>query len=120
MEVVVRAHFLNQLVVDAEKGDEDADHLEGLSAQPCSIGLGMLSEAGLGWIVQAGLGLLGPVGFLKLHAAVKGLCLFGVNSRLLALLDQGVLLALQLLLLLLEDLKLHHLGWRDNTDRHVA
>lgn len=119
LEVVVRTHFLNQLVIDAKEGDEDADHLEGLSAQPGGIGLGVLCEAGLGWIVQAGLGLLGPVGFLELHATVKGLCLFGVDGRLLGLLDQGVLLAVQLLLLLLEDLELHHLGWRDNTDRHV-
>lgn len=120
MEVVVRAHFLNQLVIDAEKGNEDADHLEGLSAQPGGVGLGVLSEAGLGRIVLAGLGLLGPVGFLELHAAVKGLCLFRVDGRLLALLHQGVLLALELLLLLLEDLELHHLGGRDNTDRDVA
>lgn len=115
LEVVVRTHFLNQLVIDAKEGDEDADHLEGFGTEPGGVGLGVLCEARLRRIVQAGLGLLGPVGFLELHATVKGLCLFGVDGGLVGLLDQGILLTVQLLLLL-EDLKLHHLGWRDNTD----
>ena len=34
LEVIVRTHLLNQLVIDAEIGDEDADHLEGLGTEP--------------------------------------------------------------------------------------
>lgn len=115
MEVVVRTHFLNQLVINAKERDEDADHLEGFGTEPGSLGLGMLCEAGLRWIVQAGFGLLGPVGFLVFHTAVKGLCLFGVDGGLVCILDQDVLLGVQLLLLL-KDLKLHHFGWRHNTN----
>lgn len=118
LEVVVRTHFLNQLVIDAKEGDENADHFERFGAEPGSVGLGVLREAGLGRIVQAGLGFLGPVGFLVLHPAVEGLCLFGVDGRLVALLDQDILLSVHLLLL--EDLKLHHFGWRHNADGHIA
>lgn len=120
MEVVVWTHFLNQLVIDAKERDEDADHLEGFGTEPGSMGLGVLCEAGLRWIVQAGFGLLGSVGFLILHPTVKGLCLFGVDSGLLGLLDLDILLGVGVQLLLLEDLKLHHFGWRHNTDRHVT
>lgn len=121
LEVVVRTDFLNKLVVDAEEGDENADHFEGLGAEPGSVGLGVLREAGLGRIVQAGFGFLGPVGFLVLHAAVEGLRLFGVDGGLVGLLDQDVLLGVHLLLLLLlEDLELHHFGRRYDADRHIA
>lgn len=120
LEVVVRTHFLNQLVINAKERDEDADHLEGFGTEPGSVGLGVLCEAGLRWIVQTGFGLLGPVGFLVLHTTVKVLCLFRVDGGLVGLLDQDVLRGVQLLLLLLlEDLKLHHFGWRNDTDRHV-
>lgn len=119
MEVVVRTHLLNQLVIDAKEGDENADDFERLGAEPGGVGLGVLREAGLGRIVQAGLGFLGPVGFLVLHTAVKGLCVFGVDGGLVGLLDQDVLLGVHLLLLL-EDLKLHHFGWRHDADGHVA
>lgn len=118
LEVVVRTHFLNELVIDAKEGDENADHFERFGAEPGSVGLGVLREAGLGWVVQAGFGFLGPVGFLVLHAAVKGLCLFGVDGGLVGLLDQDVLLGVHLLLL--EDLKLHHFGWRNDADGHIA
>lgn len=117
LEVVVRTHFLNQLVINTKERDEDADHLEGFGTEPGSVGLGVLCKAGLRWIVQAGFGLLGPVGFLVLHMTVKGLCLFGVDGGLVCLLDHDVLLGVQLLLL--EDLKLHHFGWWHDTDRHV-
>ncbi len=80
LEVVVRTHFLNQLVIDAKERDEDADHLEGFSTEPGSVGLGVLSEAGLRWIIQAGFRLLGSVGFLILNPTVKGLCLFRVDG----------------------------------------
>lgn len=73
MEVVVRTHFLNQLVIDAEEGDEDADDFEGLSTEPGSLRLGVLCEAGLRRVVQAGFGLLGSVGFLVFDSTVKGL-----------------------------------------------
>lgn len=119
LEVVVRTHFLNQLVIDAEERDEDADHLEGFGTEPGSVGLGVLCEAGLRWIVQAGFGLLGSVGFLILHPTVKGLCLFGVDGGLVGRLDLDVLLGVGVQLLLLEDLKLHNFGWWHNTDRHV-
>lgn len=118
LEVVVRTHFLNQLVINAKERDEDADHLEGFGTEPGSLGLGVLCEAGLRWIVQAGFGLLGPVGLLVFHATVKGLCLFRVDGGLVRILDQDILLGVQLLLLL-KDLKLHHFGWWHNTDRHV-
>lgn len=120
LEVVVRTHLLNQLVIDAKEGDENADYFERFGAEPGSVGLGVLCEAGLGRIVQAGFGFLGPVSFLILHAAVKGLCLFGVNGGLVGLLDQDILFSVHLLLLLLEDLKLHHFGWRHNADGHIA
>lgn len=120
LEVVVRTHFLNQLVIDAKERDEDADHLEGFGAQPGSVGLGVLCEAGLRWIVQAGFGLLGSVGFLVLHPTVKGLCLFGVDGGLVGLLKLDFLPGVRVQLLLLEDLKLHHLGRGHDTDRHVA
>lgn len=119
LEVVVRTHFLNQLVIDAKEGDENADYFERFGTEPGSVGLGVLCEAGLGRIVQAGFGFLGPVSFLILHAAVKGLCLFGVNGGLVGLLDQDILFSVHLLLLL-EDLKLHHFGWRHNADGHIA
>lgn len=118
MEVVVRTHFLNQLVIDAKEGNENADHFERFGAEPGSVGLGVLREAGLGRVVQAGLGFLGPVGFLVLHAAVKGLCLFRVDGGLVGLLDQDVLLGVHLLLL--EDLKLHHFGRGHDADGHIA
>lgn len=118
LEVVVRTHFLNQLVVDAEKRDEDADHLEGFGTEPGGVGLGVLCEAGLRGVVQAGFGLLGSVGFLVLHPTVKGLCLFGVDGGLLGLLDLDVLLGVGVQLLL-ENLKLHHFGRGHDTDRHV-
>lgn len=120
LEVVVRTHFLNQLVIDAKEGDENADHFERFGAEPGSVGLGVLCEAGLGRIVQAGFGFLGPVSFLVLHAAVKGLCVFGVDGGLVGLMDQDILLGVHLLLLLLEDLELHHFGWWHDADRHIA
>lgn len=92
MEVVVRTHLLNQLVIDAKERDEDADHLEGFGTEPGSVGLGVLCEAGLRWIIQARFGLLGSVGFLVLHSTVKGLYLFGVDGGLLGLLDLDGLL----------------------------
>lgn len=73
LEVVVRTHFLNQLVINAKERDEDADHLEGFGTEPGSVGLGVLCEAGLRWIIQAGFGLLGSVGFLILDPTVKSL-----------------------------------------------
>lgn len=119
LEVVVWTHFLNQLVINAEERDEDADHLEGLGTEPGSVRLGVLCEAGLRRIVQARFGLLGSVGFLILHPTVKGLCLFRVDGGLLGLLDLDVLLSVRVQMLLLEDLKLHHFGRRHDTDRHV-
>lgn len=118
LEVVVRTHFLNQLVIDAKEGNENADHFERFGAEPGSVGLGVLCEAGLGRVIQAGFGFLGPVGFLVLHTAVKGLCLFRVDGGLVGLLDQDVLLGEHLLLL--EDLKLHHFGRRHDADGHIA
>lgn len=120
LEVVVRTHFLNQLVIDAEERDENADHLEGFGTEPGSVGLGVLCEAGLRRVVQAGFGLLGSVGFLILHPTVKGLCLFGVDGGLLGLLDLDILLGVRVQLLLLEDLKLHHFGWWHDTDRNIS
>lgn len=117
MEVVVRTHFLNQLIIDAEERDEDADHLEGFGTEPGSVGLGVLREAGLRRIVQAGFGLLGSIGFLILHPAVKGLCLLWVNGGLPALMDLDVLLSVGVHML--EDFKLHHFGGWHDTDRHV-
>jgi len=73
LEVVVGADLLDQLVVDAEEGDEDADDLEGLGAEPGSVALRVLGEAHLGGVVQAGLVLPCPVGLLVLHVAVEGL-----------------------------------------------
>lgn len=70
MEVVVWTHFLNQLVIDAEERDEDADDLERFGTEPSSVGLGVLCEAGLRRIIQAGFGLLGSVGFLILDPTV--------------------------------------------------
>lgn len=119
LKVVVRTHFLNQLIIDAKEGDEDTDNFEGFGAQPGSVGLSVLCEAGLRRIIEAGFGLLGSVGFLILHPTVKGLYLFGVDGGLLGLLDVDVLLSVRVQLLLLEDLKLHHFGWRHDTDRHV-
>lgn len=118
MEVVVRTHFLNQLVIDAKEGNENADHFERFGAEPGSVGLGVLREAGLGRVIQAGFRFLGPVGFLVLHAAVKGLCLSRVDGGLVGLLDQDVLLGVHLLLL--EDLKLHHFGRWHDADGHIA
>lgn len=114
LEVVVRTHFLNQLVINAKERDENADHLKGFGTQPGSMGLGVLCEAGLRWIVETGFGLLGPVGFLILHTTVKVLYLFGVNGGLVGLLDEDVLLTVQLLLL--KDLKFHHFCWWHDTD----
>lgn len=116
LEVVVRTHFLNQLVIDAKERDEDADHLEGFGTEPGSVGLGVLCEAGLRWVVQAGFSLLGSVGFLILHPTVKGLCLFGVDGGLLGLLELDVLLGMGVQRLLLEDFELHHFGRRHDTD----
>lgn len=115
LEVVVRADFLNQLVINAKEGDEDADHLEGFGTEPGSVGLGVLCEAGLRRIVQAGFWLLGSVGLFILHPTVKGLSLFGVDSGLMGLLDLDVLLGVGVQLLL-ENLKLHYFGWRYDTD----
>lgn len=121
LEVVVRTHFLNQLVVDAEERDENADHLEGFSTEPGRVRLGVFREAGLRRVVQAGFGLLGSVGFLVLHPTVECLCLFGVKSGLLVVMDLEVLLSVrvQMWLLLLEDLKLHHFGRWHDADRNV-
>ena len=119
LEVVVRTHFLNQLVVDAEERDENADDLEGFGTEPGSVGLGVLCETGLRRVVQAGFGLLGSVGFLVLHPTVKGLCLFGVEGGLPGLLELDVVLGVRMQLLRLDDLKLHHFGWRHDTDRNI-
>lgn len=70
LEVVVWTHFLNQLIINAEERDEDADHLERFSTKPSSVGLGVLCEAGLRRIIQAGFGFLGSVGFLVLDPTV--------------------------------------------------
>lgn len=119
MEVVVRTHFLNQLVINAKERDEDADHLEGFGTEPGSVGLGVLCEAGLRRIIQARFGFLGSVGFLVLHPTVKGLYLFRVDGGLLGLLDLDSLLGVRVQLWLLEDLKLYHFSWRHDADRHV-
>lgn len=118
MEVVVRTHFLHQLVVDAEERDEDADHFEGFATEPAGVGLGALREAGLRRVVQAGFGLLGPVGFLVLHPTVEGLCLFRVAGGLLGLLDLDVLLSVGVQML--DNFELHHLGRWHDTNRHVS
>lgn len=47
MVVVVWTHLLHQLVVGAVEGDEDADDLEGLGAQPGHVALGLLLRAAL-------------------------------------------------------------------------
>nr|CBN80828.1 Uncharacterized protein [Dicentrarchus labrax] len=119
LEVVVRTHFLNQLVIDTKERDEDADHLEGFGTEPGSVGLGVLCEAGLSWIVQAGFGLLGFVGLLILHPTVKGLCLFGVDGGLVGLLDLDIWPGVGVQLLRLKHLKLHHFSWWHDTDRHI-
>ena len=55
LEVVVGADLLDQLVVDAEKGDEDADDLEGLGAEPGSVALRVLSGGLAQLILRAAL-----------------------------------------------------------------
>lgn len=95
LEVVVRTHFLHQLVVDAEERDEDADDLEGFGTEPGGVGLGVLREAGLRGVIQAGFRLLGSVGLLVLHPTVKGLYLFVVDGGLLGLLDLDLLLSVR-------------------------
>lgn len=71
LEVVVRADFLHQPVVGAGEGDEDADDLEGLGADPGGLGLRVFRVAGLSRVIHAGFGLLGPVGSLVLYATVE-------------------------------------------------
>lgn len=118
MKIVVRADLLHKLVVDAEKGDEDADDFEGLGTEPGSIGLGVLGEAGLRRVVQTWFGLLRAVGLLILYATVEGLDVFGINGGLMRLvkLDLGLMEGT----LLLYHFKLHDLRRWDDADRHVA
>lgn len=42
LEVVVRTHFLNQLIIDAKEGDEDTDDFERFGAEPGGVGLSVL------------------------------------------------------------------------------
>lgn len=80
LKIVVWTDLLHKLVVDAEKGDEDADNFEGLGTKPGSIGLGVFSETGLRRIIQTRFGLLGTVGLLILDTTVKGLDVFGIDG----------------------------------------
>lgn len=80
LKIVVWTDLLHKLVVDAEKGDEDADDFEGLGTEPGGIGLGVLGEAGLRWVVQTWFGLLRAVGLLILYTTVEGLDVFGING----------------------------------------
>ena len=120
LEVIVRTHLLNQLVVDAEERDEDADDLEGLGAEPGGVRLGVLREARLRRVVQAGLGFLGAVGVLVLHPAVEGLGLLGVDGGLVGLLQLHLHGRGHPVEVRVQHLELHHLGGRHDADRHVA
>lgn len=119
LKIVIWTDFLHQLVVDAEEGDEDADDFEGLGTEPGGVGLGMFSEACLRRVVQAGFGLLGAVGLLVLHATVKGFDVLGVNGGLVRLVKLDFRL-MERALLLLKDLKLHHLGGWHNADGDIS
>lgn len=116
LKVVVRTDLLHQLVIDAEEGDEDADDFEGFGAEPGRVRLGVLGEAGLRRVVQAGFGLLGAVRLLVLHATVEGFDVFGVDGGLLRRVELDLRVKR---VLLLENLELHHLGRRNDADRHV-
>lgn len=120
LEVVVRTHFLNELVVDAKEGDEDADDFEGFSTKPGSVGLGVLSEAGLRGVVQAWFGLLRSIGLFVLNSAIEGFYFFGIDGGLLGLVDLYFLLGMGVQRLLLQHFELHHFGWRYDADRDIA
>lgn len=102
MVVVIRTHFLHQLVVGAVEGDVDADDFEGLGAQPGHMALGLLLRAALRGVVgtQRLPGAL--LHLLILHPAVEQLGVFGLEDRRLL------------------QLELHGLGGRHQTHRHVA
>lgn len=118
LKVVVRTDLLNQLIIDAEEGDEDADDFEGFRAEPGGMRLGVFGEAGLGRVVQAGLRLLGAVRLFVLHATVEGFDVFGVDGGLVRLVKLDLWRVKRILLL--ENFKLDHLRRRNDAHRDVS
>lgn len=102
MVVVVWADLLYQLIVCTEEVNVDADHLEGLGAQPGHMTLGLLLEANPVGEVAANGRPLAAVRLLIFHSTVEGLIVFGHLNGLL-----------------LSDLKIDSLGRGDQTNRHV-
>ena len=99
--VVVRAHLLNQFVVNTVKGDVDANYFEGLGAEPGDVALGLLLVAHLGRVEAAQRCLLVPVCLFVFDATVESFGVFGLQRGLLS------------------RLELHRLGGRDQADGHV-
>lgn len=118
LKVVVWTHLLNQLIIDAEEGDEDADDFEGFRAEPGRMRLGVFGEAGLGRVVQAGLRLLGTVRFFVLDATVEGFDVFGVDGGLVRLVELDFRRVQRIRLL--ENFKLDHLRGRNDAHRDVS
>lgn len=71
--VIVRTHFLDQFVVGAVEGNEDADDFERFGAEPGDMALGLLLVAGLGRVEVAECVLGTLLHLLVLYAAVEGL-----------------------------------------------
>lgn len=118
LKVVVRTDFLNQLIIDAEEGDEDADDFEGFRAEPGGMRLGVFGEAGLGRVVQAGLRFLGTVRLFVLDATVEGFDVFRVDGGLVRLVKLDFWRVKWILLL--KNFKLDHLRWRNDAHRDVS
>lgn len=114
MVVVIWTHLLHQLVVGAVEGDEDADDLKGLGAQPGHVALGLLLRAALRRVVGAQRVPGALLHLLVLHPAVEQLVVLGLQSRLL------LLVVVLVLLVLLADLELHGLGGWNEPHGHVA
>lgn len=71
--VVVRAHFLDQFVVGAVEGNEDADDFERFGAKPGNMALGLLLVTGLGRVEVAECVLGTLLHLFVLNSAVEGL-----------------------------------------------
>lgn len=100
--IVVGADLLHEFVIDAVKGNVNANDLEGLGAQPGHVALRLLLVADLGRVEVAQGRLLRPVCFLILDAAIESFGFLGLQGGL-----RG-------------HFELHHFGGGHQAHRHVA